>query len=216
MSEIINSPTPAEFANDEELFASTESIADEDIGARFFGMKRSTVMMGVMFLGGIVWVVFVSRQLDTVGNPPQDAINKSLVSAGLIDMERLSMTAKNRQGKTKTMKRVIYSQARHRQIPLECLKENPFMFLPLQKNTPLPEPETQPAATEEPPPDPEPAPKIDDLQLQSIMVGGNSCAMISGNLVTDGQCIRGWTVVEIKDDRVILQWKDQKCVLKMP
>jgi len=216
MAEKRNELEPAEPESGGDVFTDDESMPDENVGTRFFGMQRSTVMLSVMFLGGIAWVLFVSRQLDPAGQLPGEDVRKSLVSAGLVDMERLATAPKNYRDRTETMKRVIYYQARHRQIPLEDLKENPFMLLPLQKNTSPPEPETQPAVVEEPPPEPEPAPKIDDLRVQSIVVGENSCAMISGHLVTEGQCLRGWAVADIKEDRVVLQWKDQRRVLKMP
>jgi hypothetical protein len=40
--------------------------------------------------------------------------------------------------------------------------------------------------------------------------------MISSNLVTVGQTIKGWTVVRIDAREVELSWKDKTYVLEMP
>ena len=39
--------------------------------------------------------------------------------------------------------------------------------------------------------------------------------MISNNLLTEGQVIRGWTIVKIQPESVTLKWKDQTVELKM-
>ena len=57
------------------------------------------------------------------------------------------------------------------------------------------------------------------MQLQSILSsthGKRKVAMISNNLLTEGQRIDGWTVVQIQPRSVTLKWKDRTFVLRMP
>jgi hypothetical protein len=55
---------------------------------------------------------------------------------------------------------------------------------------------------------------VQTLALDSILRGGDSAvAMISSNVVTVGQTIKGWTVTRITSTEVELAWQDQKYVL---
>jgi len=57
---------------------------------------------------------------------------------------------------------------------------------------------------------------VRDLRLQSVLIGkSGATAIISNNLLSEGQTIQGWTVSKIQAREVLLVWKDQKFVLKM-
>ena len=60
------------------------------------------------------------------------------------------------------------------------------------------------------------AQSVGRLELQSILQGDvNSSAVISGQLVDEGQTVDGWAVVEIHNTEVVLQKQNYKHVLKI-
>ncbi len=110
----------------------------------------------------------------------------------------------------------FYTAARQRQVPADGLKTNPFVLEEVKPPAPKPD---------EPKPDPEPAEPeglaeameaLKTLKLQSVLVGRQTAAMISNNLVTTGQDVRGWTVTRITPGEVELSWQDRTAVLEMP
>lgn len=55
------------------------------------------------------------------------------------------------------------------------------------------------------------------LNLQSVLTGpSGSKALISDNLLSEGQTVAGWTVSEIRPRSVVLTWKGHRFVLKLP
>ena len=59
------------------------------------------------------------------------------------------------------------------------------------------------------------AESVERLKLQSILWGEVASAMISGQLVDEGQTVEGWAVVKIHNTEVVLQRQNQRCVLKI-
>ena len=123
--------------------------------------------------------------------------------------------------KTQTILDNFYHEARQRQVPVDRVRGNPFVFKSPQPST-APSPQSRPS---EPTPTPEPVDTdrtaamtaAKQLTLQSILTGSGSrsVASISNNLLTEGQVISGWTVAKITPTEVYLTWRDQKFVLKM-
>jgi hypothetical protein len=135
-----------------------------------------------------------------------------------------SLTAKTsdvNKVKTQGILDNFYHEAKQRQIPLERLQGNPFVFKAPSGGNP------KTAATK--PVEIVPvAPPVDNdltaamnavkqMHLQSILSGssGRAIATISNNLLTEGQTISGWTVGKIAPTEVTLTWRDQTYVLKM-
>jgi hypothetical protein len=121
------------------------------------------------------------------------------------------------QGKTTAaIVETFYCEAKHRQIPADSLKSNPFVF----KAIPPASPTTQVAEanvvvkTSEPGV-PEAMDAVKALSLRSVLMGAKPAAIISDNLLTEGQSIHGWTVTKIMAREVHLSWKDKTYVLKM-
>jgi hypothetical protein len=110
----------------------------------------------------------------------------------------------------------FYTAARQRQIDAKDLRGDPFALkLAAPKQI---EPATQPQKAQ-----PKPSDEADQamqaaksLKLQSVLVGKQTMAMISSNLVTTGQTIKGWTVGRISPREVELIWKDKTYLLEMP
>lgn len=181
-----------------------------------FGIERATAMMGLMFLGGIGWVLFASQQVSIVMISDQDDPNVMIVESGLADINRLASPTQDQDEHTRRLMDAIYYGAKQRQIPPDDIRSNPFTyhFLPEPK-APEPEPDV-PEAPPEPESAPENPPPVAGLSLQSVLMGANPTAMISGTLVRRGQIIQGWKVVEIQQDRVKLMWRNRVYWLKMP
>lgn len=110
----------------------------------------------------------------------------------------------------------FYCQAEQRQVPRHKLQCNPFVFQTPYR-TPKPRPIKASAAALQPSAAvAEALAAAKTFTLQSILVGSHSrTAMISNNLLSKGQRIQGWTVVEIHPRQVELRWKDKICRLKM-
>lgn len=114
----------------------------------------------------------------------------------------------------------FYYEAQRRQIPLERITGNPFVFKapPMAVCTKPKEPE----AIEPPEPAPptglaEALAAANGLTLQSVLVGNHEpVAMIANNMLTVGQMVQGWTVSRIQPREVTLTWNDRTFILRMP
>jgi hypothetical protein len=112
----------------------------------------------------------------------------------------------------------FYCEAKHRQIPASSLRGNPFVFQILATEAPATRPATEakaapPAETTR---ESEAMSAASGLRLQSVLMGARqNAALISDNLLTEGQVILGWTVTQILPREVHLTWKDKTRVLKM-
>lgn len=191
---------------------------------KIYGINRSTAMMGLMFLGGLTWVFFASRQFTPVSMSEEDLKNQTIIDAGLQNMMKITTGKEKQREKMRRMIRSIYFEAKNRQIPMDELTRNPFVFEPAVAQAPKPEPVTPKPSKrsgkkpeDDKPPEPvEQPPPIDGLRLQSVLLGNPASAMISGSMVNEGQTIQGWKIVKIEAGRVVLQWKDRQYVLRMP
>ncbi|MCY2925074.1 MAG: hypothetical protein NT031_06475 [Planctomycetota bacterium] len=95
----------------------------------------------------------------------------------------------------------FYYQAAERQVPIANLKGNPFIYKPpvAKPIEPARVAKPEPVAAEEPT-------AVQKLTLQPVLVGSQApAAMISNNLLTRGQQINGWTLVEINNRSVVLE-----------
>lgn len=121
---------------------------------------------------------------------------------------------------TSAIVQTFYYDARQRQIPPDKLRNNPFVFRAAEvRPAPAPVPKVETPATK-PVSDAteltEATNAVKTLTLQSVVMGTRRrAAIISNNLLTEGQTIQGWTVTEIQPKEVTLTWKDQKHVLRM-
>lgn len=118
--------------------------------------------------------------------------------------------------KASTVVSTFYLQARQRQIPPEHLMQNPFVFrMPAQ--APVMAAKVDKPVVETPPDELVAMDEVRNLRLQSVMQGASGAtAMISNNLLTEGQKIRGWTVKKIESDQVVVTFQEHEHVLKLP
>ena len=185
-----------------------------------FGLNRVSVMMGLMFAGGMIWVYFASTQTPPVVKDEDDGLcglNVTIVTSGLLSMTNSSSTKDS--PKTQTMMLGVDYGVKERQIPLAELEKNLFKFVaPKQAAQPT---QQKPTVANDIPPKPkEPVkvPSTEGLVLKAILweKGKPPTANISNNIIGVGDVINDWTVYEIEKKRVILKWRGKIFELKMP
>jgi hypothetical protein len=213
---VATAPGPTQRTEAEEAFLGSDQAGSDR--KMLFGLERATAMMALMFLGGIGWVLFASQQVGIVEVSEEEDPNVAIVQAGLLDIRQTAQANSPQDQSTRRIMDAIYYDVKQRQIPPDDIHSNPFTYhiLPEPK-----EPEPEPVVTPDEPADqPEPVveapPPVEGLSLQSVLMGANPTAMISGTLVRRGQIIQGWEVVEIQQDRVKLKWRNRVYWLKMP
>jgi len=151
----------------------------------------------------------------TASAKQQDAEKK--VDSALTVLRGLGNSDKTAQ-KAKTIVEAFYFETRQRQVPITYLATNPFAFkVPAETQAlPLNTQDSRSKASEDSSGD-KASDAVKQLRLQSVLKGPTeSVAMVSNNLLTEGQLINGWTVKKIESNRVILERQNQVHVLEMP
>jgi hypothetical protein len=177
---------------------------------------RNNLILACLFAAGLLGVYLLSLR----GGPTQ-ASAEQLQAEQQVDAALLAKSPSIKDSRSaKTIVDSFYEEARLRQIPIGSLKTNPFLqrvrlaaaIAPAATNPAESAIATvasmdQTAATD----------AVKQLKLQTILSGadGRALAMISNNLISEGQTISGWTVIKINPKDVTLSWKDQKYTLQL-
>ena len=183
-------------------------------GWKLMGMSLGNLMLVGLFAAGIACVYALSLQQGPASASEQERQNELRVETALNMIKNQTFAGQSR--KAQEIVDTFYQEARLRQVPIGELTGNPFVYQP-------PHPLAAPAET---PKAPKKDPRlvaleqaqeaVKDLELQSVLKGEHgSTAMISGNLLTKGQVIRGWTVSKIGPREAVLTWKEHRHVLRM-
>lgn len=198
------------------LDANAVSAFSEAAGSRRH-INRSTLTLAVLFAVAFIWLAVSSRQIGKYEPNSAEKTQQALVRAGLLSMETLAAGTDKLSEESQPMLRAILAAPSSRHLQAQPGKDpHLFSLAALRPPEPTTEPAVEPVATETQPARPS-APPVDALKLQSILRGPvSSTAMISDRLVREGQVISGWTVSRIEDRAVVLTWRDQKHVLKLP
>lgn len=179
----------------------------------------SLVLVG-LFLAGIagLYVLSLSSGPASASASDDEKLAEARVDSVLLEFEKPAGSTRTPAG-LKMVER-FYHDSRSRQIPLRDLQTNPFIFKPplnVRKIIVQPKKKTEPKKPTVSVEWQEAAAAAERMQLQSILSGKyRKVAMISNNLLTEGQQIDGWIVVEIRRRSVALKWKDRTFVLRMP
>lgn len=218
---------PAGQTEDANPFAMPSASAQPAAAAKAkrrpqLNLSRGSLLLVGLFAAGLIGVYVLGLQAGPSEAAAEQSQTQTRVDSAL---SALSSSAENRKLLARKDKAVIdtfYLEARHRQIPLTKLQVNPFEYA------------APPLATPEPTADqaqPKPPKFLQDeaqergqamaaareLVLESILTGEHGAmAMISKNLLMEGQRINGWTVSDITKDEVLLTWKDQEYLLQLP
>ena len=188
------------------------------LGLRSF--KQGNLLPAVLFLAGIGMVALLSLRSGPASALAQQSENETNVTSTLTQLKSDAARGAKAYNKAKAVVEMFHYQTDQRQIPPNQLEGNPFEFRVRREEQPK---QLAAAAREtvEPSADSlglaEAMTVVKKLQLQSVLKSSNGAtAMISNNLLTEGQVIQGWTVTKILAREVTLTWKDQTYQLKMP
>lgn len=183
---------------------------------RSLAANRGNLLLIGLFVAALVGIYVIHLK----GGPAKAS---AAVKETETRMEAFLKTLNSPQAKdsrAEAIANTFYYEAQQRQIPAAQLHNNPFIFKALVAAPRT----TQPAASAATPafPSEDQAKLLSQalanaktLNLQSIMMGSETKAMISNNLLSVGEHIAGWTIVEIGSRQVILKWKDQTYTLYM-
>ena len=194
-------------------------------GAKKRGRLQIPGAGGVVMVG-VFLAVIVGLYLLSLGNRPAEASAEQRLVEARVDSARLELdqvTGPDRAGRGKKLSVVerFYHDSQSRQIPVGDLQGNPFVFKapPRMRKAAVaglpgrPKPK-KPAAS---PQWKQAGDAARQMRLQSILSGTHGAvAVISNNLLTEGQKIHGWTVTQIRPRSVTLKWNDRTFVLEMP
>jgi hypothetical protein len=181
-------------------------------------LGRGNVLLACLFAAGIGCVYLLRLSGGPQIASAQQRINESQVNTVLA---AISAPGGGKDTSAASVVAAFYTQASQRQLPLEALGANPFIYQPPPAKVLAPA-ATQPAMSQETSAK-STAQMLETqmqaaktLTLQSVLTGASGAtAVISNNLLAEGQTIRGWTISKILSKEVLLTWKEQTFVLKM-
>jgi hypothetical protein len=218
----------------EELNSGAETAPDsppEQAGAaprpslsqRLRSANKGNLMLAGLFVAGIATVYLMSLRHGPAKASAEQNSTEAQVNTALSMLSKASVASVDRPKAMEVVSSFYYA-AKQRQIPLNKLAGNPFVFRAVRP----PAPTTRPVEAVKPL-----TPNEEDmardkalsealsaarsLRLQSVLIGSSRrpTAIISNNLLTEDQMVQGWTLAKIMPREVLLTWKDQKYVLKM-
>lgn len=188
-------------------------------------LTRGTVLMAVMFAVGLGWVFMQSKKAKFV---PGDETKQNKVKNSMPLIDGNCSTGKARQAQLDKMLNPLTYEPKARQIAVADLKINPFEDY-LYRQAVI-DKANEPVETEEEKQkrlaeakkkaekekrDKTPPPPVEGMEIQSIISGPRPSAMIAGKIVREGQLIKGWRVVKILPNKVIMRWRTKIYVLKI-
>ncbi len=167
-----------------------------------------------LFAVGVIVVYMLSLRTG-----PNTASAEQELMEAQIDSALVQLQSVQNQTSEDILQRFEYDITT-RQVPPRRLNGNPFIFYPPSQRS-----DPKPLATDDSSKPDEPLGRelshaitlAEQLELQSVLTGKHGkTAMISGNLITEGQKIEGWTVTKIQPRKVTLEWKGRTHTLEMP
>ena len=196
-------------------------MAGANLLTRLGAWKQGNLLLAVLFVAGIGCVYLLSLRNGPATASAQQKDQELKVESVLTQIRvRSAQTTGGGAVNTHALVDTFYYETRQRQVPAEELPGNPFEFKPPVGNPTMP----VSAPVEEGESNAVGAKRLSEaieavrqLKLQSVLAGaGGATAMISNNLLTEGQTIAGWTVTKIEGRQVTLTWGDQTYMLRMP
>lgn len=190
-------------------------------------MVRANVFLVVLFIGAaaVVYGLSLRKGPDEAKASTEQQMVEAQVDSAILRISHSTgeKAATPNPGRiTRELLQNFYDQIAERQVALEKLRKNPFIFVP-----PAPAVSLDTAKSEKSKPPPRRSPAEDSyekamvalkrLHLQSVMMGHHGgTAIICNNLLTVGQEIEGFKIASISSKSVVLVWRDKKFVLEMP
>ncbi len=205
---------PNEFVPLSDSQQPSDKRGSETPESRKLPISPFNVVLAGMFAVGVLTLYLLNLRTGVQTASAEQQKIELRVDTALEQIKALTKT-KTGSKETDAIIDTFYYEARQRQIPLEHLSGNPFIYVPLQG-----EALSQGEKIRIDPVQQELADAMElvkQLKLQSVLTGPQGqTAMISNNLVAKNQVIYGWKVERISTKEVTLSWRDQEFVLKMP
>jgi len=199
----------------EEGFNPAQALARKS--ARRPALRGNILLIG-LFVTGAATVYGLSLRRGPAPASAEEKAAELQVDSALL---QLTQGAKGHAAtNTQEVIRSFYQEVAQRQIPLNQLSKNPFEFVPpmpaVPTGTQQEQQGTKPTAAKQDP-HPDPMAVLQSLVLQSVMRGGDrgASAIISGNLLTVGEKIEGFTIKAIAPKAVTLERKGREYVIHM-
>jgi hypothetical protein len=210
-------------SSDDNVTTENAPPATEDrkvpvIGGVWRWFKEGNTPLVVMFAAALAGVYLLSLRQGPSTALAQEKAEDGQVELALAAWQARTEATKKAGGSARDLVNTFYYETKQRQIPLGRLAGNPFEFKPLAATPLLPVAETRElqAVPDEAAAHGDALSAVKELRLQSVLAGPHGAtAMISNNILTEGQVIRGWTIVKIEPESVTLKWNDQTVELKM-
>jgi hypothetical protein len=178
-------------------------------------LTRGNVVLLALYVGGFGGMWLLGRQ----AGGPNKALAQQRNMHAKVESALSLLEATPSGGAASTAKGIVsefYMAAKQRQLEAELLPKNPFVFQPTNVEAKPVEPE-KPKLEAAPDEDEKYAmAAIKSLRLQSVLMGKQTVAVISNNMLTEGQKVGPWTVSRIGAREVELTWKEKTHLLKMP
>jgi hypothetical protein len=178
--------------------------------------NHGNLLMPALFVLGVVGVYLLGLRAGPRQVSADEQQNELRVETALVRLDQFSENDEDAEA----VVRSFYTDTRRRQIPIDQLARNGFVFDP--RDATDDGRRTDRSAVDETNLGGSSAlhravAKAKTLRLQSVLSGQNgSRALISDNLLSEGQTIEGWTVSEIRPRSVVLTWQGHQYVLEMP
>ena len=188
-------------------------------------LSKGNLVLVALFLAGIGGVYLLSLRTGPSAASAGQKTTENRVRQALTELGDVSsgpgsggLVAGGKAGENGITVDTFYYEARQRQVPLAQLQCNPFVFSP--------PPSAVPVVAEKDPAPVVARPKVDveaanaaealnAMRLEMAVAGERPMAMISGSIYGEGGTVGVWTVAEIRPDEVVLEWKDQRHVLRI-
>ncbi len=193
----------------------------DDENPRSAALKDNALVIGLFFAGIAAVYLLSLRGGPSEASAEQRAAEEQVESA-LDQLGRLPTGSAPGSKRAMEVVNTFYYEASQRQISPDHLRDNPFVFHPPtraeapEKTTPDPQPQEDPRVAAREKRLSEAVQAAKSLHLQSILKGSDGAkALISNNLLSEGDLIQGWTIRRIEPKQVLLDWKDHTYVLEM-
>jgi len=221
LSDMIQSPEPAN-APGQVLPEPSSAGPHLSRGGRLRALGRGNMVLVLLFAAGLGCVYLLSLRSGPAKASAEQHRVELQVDSAILQLASSNLGKVGQRGGATALVRTFYYQARHRQIPPEALEGNPFVYTEAQSDLAA---GLKATGEQSSPPQQEIQQRnlsqalaaAKQLTLQSVLMNSHGrMAMISNNLLTEGQEIQGWTIRKILPREVLLVWQDQRYVLTMP
>jgi len=174
-------------------------------------INAANLMLAALFAAGILCLYLLSLRIGPeTASAEQQAVTAQVNAA----LEQMQIPKHERNSETDQVVNTFYYQAKQRQIPISELSGNPFVYHPVsRKNDAGP---SRPGQNGDPT-EINAFDAVKQLTLQSVLKGSNGAmAMISNDVLAEGQTVKGWTIKAIKTREVLLTRDGMEYTLRMP